>query len=129
MSLKVDGTKYLRTKGRLAQLVEQDVYTIKVGGSSPSSPTKQEAESEYLELSAFMFYVPPLGSSVTARKYNRSLRSDSINESRPRPPTGPEGPRWEGSIPGRHQTATAPTLSCRRRPFVPPLGIEPRITA
>lgn len=56
MSLKVDGTKYLRTKGRLAQLVEQDVYTIKVGGSSPSSPTTQEAESEYLELSAFMFY-------------------------------------------------------------------------
>ena len=30
--------------GRLAQLVEQDVYTIKVGGSSPSSPTMKEIE-------------------------------------------------------------------------------------
>ncbi len=28
--------------GRLAQLVEQNVYTIEVGGSSPSSPTKKE---------------------------------------------------------------------------------------
>jgi hypothetical protein len=25
--------------GRLAQLGEQDLYTVKVGGSSPSSPT------------------------------------------------------------------------------------------
>ena len=29
-------------KGRLAQLVEQFVYTEKVGGSNPSSPTKSK---------------------------------------------------------------------------------------
>ncbi len=27
-------------KGRLAQLVEQRIYTAKVGGSNPSSPTE-----------------------------------------------------------------------------------------
>jgi hypothetical protein len=32
----------VQTFGRLAQLVEQPVYTGKVAGSSPASPTKKE---------------------------------------------------------------------------------------
>ena len=34
------GQNRRHTRGRLAQLVEQLVYTEKVGGSSPSPPTK-----------------------------------------------------------------------------------------
>lgn len=51
--------------------------------------------------------------SVTARNYNRSLRSDSSYEPRPRPNIGPEGPQYWGSIPtARYNRQRPPTRIC-----------------
>lgn len=48
-------------KGRLAQLVEQRIYTAKVGGSNPSSPTDTQKRPKGL----FCFFVPPVGIEPT----------------------------------------------------------------
>jgi hypothetical protein len=46
--------------GRLAQLVEQLVYTEKVGGSNPSPPTRSISWQATTK-----FYVPPVGIEPT----------------------------------------------------------------
>ena len=42
-SIPTEGTNCTAIVGRLAQLVEQLLYTEKVAGSSPAAPTKQRS--------------------------------------------------------------------------------------
>ncbi len=63
--------------GRLAQLVEQDVYTIEVRGSSPLPPTKLKAESEYVHAFGFLYFVRRGGLEGVACYFVSDVKNDT----------------------------------------------------